>query len=101
MLAQNQIISWLVPCWSTFGVRTSHGQSRTHKTHHDLDLGEVNTFPLTVYYVPLHEAHIQMAFVPGFPNGSLEIAKVGTLATLGSHNFVCRPLIEMRSKAKL
>jgi hypothetical protein len=21
-------------CWSTFGVRTTHGQTRTHKTHH-------------------------------------------------------------------
>ncbi len=31
--------------------------------------------------------------VPGFPNESPEIAKVGTSATLGLHNFVCRPLI--------
>ncbi len=33
------------------------------------------------------------------PNGIL--SKVGTPATLGAHNFACRPLIEMRSKAKL
>ncbi len=32
--------------------------------------------------------------VPKFP-------KIGTPATLGSHNFVCRSLIEVRSKAKL
>jgi hypothetical protein len=30
---------------STFGVRTSHGQTRTHKTHHSLDLGQATTFP--------------------------------------------------------
>jgi len=40
-------------------------------------------------------------FVPGLPNGSPEIAKVGSFATLGLHNFVCRPSIEMRFKAKL
>jgi hypothetical protein len=40
-------------------------------------------------------------FVPGLPNGSTKIRKVESLATLGSHNFVCRPLIELRSKAKL
>jgi hypothetical protein len=30
---------------STFGARTSHGQTRTHKTHHSLDLGQATTFP--------------------------------------------------------
>jgi hypothetical protein len=47
---------------STFGAKTSHKQIRTHKIHHDLDLVEATTFPLIVYYVPLHEAHIQMTF---------------------------------------
>ncbi len=37
-------------------------------------------------------------FVSGLPNGSPEIPKVGTPTTLGPHNFVCRPLIEMRLK---
>ncbi len=72
----NQTTSWLVHDLSTFGARTSHKQTWTHKTHHDPDLGEITTFPLIVYYVPLHEAHIQMAFlsqdsqvrVPKFPN---------------------------------
>ncbi len=40
-------------------------------------------------------------FVLGLPNGNLEIPKVGTPVILGAHNFVCRPLIEMRSKEKL
>ncbi len=38
--------------------------TRTHKTQHDPDLGEATTFPLIVYYVTLHGAHIQMAFLP-------------------------------------
>jgi hypothetical protein len=83
--------------WSTFGARTNHGQTRTHKTHHSLELGEATTFPLIVYFVPLHEAHIQMAFCPK----SLEIPKVGTSATLGPYNFACRPSIEMRFETKL
>jgi len=38
-------------------------------------------------------------FVLGFPSGSPEIPTTGTPMTLGAHNFVCKPLIEMRSKA--
>jgi hypothetical protein len=34
-------------------------------------------------------------FVMGFPSGSPEIPKVETLATLGAHNFVHIPLIEV------
>ncbi len=49
---------------STFGARKNHEQLRTHKTNHDPDLGEAITFPLIVFYAPLHEAHIQMAFCP-------------------------------------
>ncbi len=37
-------------------------------------------------------------FVPGLPFGSSKIPKVGSPTTLGSYNFVCRPLIKMRSK---
>jgi hypothetical protein len=84
-----------------FGVKMSHGQIQTHKTHHSPNLKEATTFPLTVYSVPLHEAHIQMAFCPGLPNGNPEIPKVGTIATLGPHNFVCKPPIEMKIEAKL
>jgi len=84
--------------WSTFGARTSHGQTQTHKIHHGPNLGEATTFSLIVYFVPLQEAHIQMVFLS---LGSPEIAKVGTPATLGPHNFVCKPPIEMKSKTKL
>ncbi len=40
-------------------------------------------------------------FVAGLPNGSPEIPTIGTPATLEAHNFLCRPPIAMRSKAKL
>jgi len=79
---------------STSSARTSHEQTRIHKTHHDLDLREAITFPLIVYYVPLHEAHIQMTCDP-------EITKIRTLVILGTHNFVYKPLIEMKLKLKL
>jgi len=32
------------------------------QTHHDLNLGEATTFPIIVYFVAGHEAHIQMVF---------------------------------------
>jgi len=80
-----------------FGVRMNHGQSRIHKIHHGLDLGEATTFPIMVYFVPGPKCH----FVPKLPSESLEIPTIGTLATLGVHNFACRLLIEIRSEAKL
>jgi hypothetical protein len=86
---------------STFGVRMNHGKPWTHKTHHIPNLGEATTFALIVYSVPLHKAHIQIAFCPVTSKWESWNSRVGTLATFGPHNFVCRPLIEMRSKAKL
>jgi len=78
--------------WSIFGARTNH----------DPNLGEPPPSPLIIHFAPLHKAHIQMAFfVPGLPSGSFEIVEVGTIATLGPHNFVCKPSIEMRFKTKL
>jgi hypothetical protein len=44
-----------------------HGQPRTHKIHHGLDLGEATTFPLILFSVPIHESHIQMAFCHDTP----------------------------------
>jgi hypothetical protein len=40
-------------------------------------------------------------FVARFPFWSPEILRVGTFATLGSHNFVCKIQIAMKSQAKL
>ncbi len=46
----------------------SHEQTRNHKTHHGLDLGEATTFPLIVFYVPGHRANTQMSFYLGTPS---------------------------------
>jgi hypothetical protein len=40
-------------------------------------------------------------FVLGLPSESPKIPTIGVPTTLGPHNFVCKPLIEMRSKVKL
>jgi hypothetical protein len=54
----------------------SHGQIRTHKTHHCLDLGEATTFPLIVYFVRDHGSN----------------SKVGTPVTLRAHNLCLKCL---------
>jgi len=51
----------------------SHGQTWTHKAHHDPDLGEATTFPFIVYSMPGHGASIQMSFC----SGSLKIPQLG------------------------
>jgi hypothetical protein len=99
-LAQNRI-SWLVHSWSTFGAKMSHGQIRIHKIHHSPDLGEATTFPLIVYFVPLHEAHIQMAFCFETPRWESRNSQNWDSMTLGPHNFVCRPPIEMTFESKV
>jgi len=40
-------------------------------------------------------------FVPKFQSGSPKITKIRTFTTLGARNFVCKPLIKMRSQVKL
>ncbi len=95
----NQTTSWLVHNCSTFGARTSHEQTRTHKIHNGPDLGEATTFPLIVFFVPGHRACNQMSFCPG--TLTPKILEIGTPTTLEAHNFLCRPLIEVRFKEKL
>jgi len=64
-------------------------------------LGGATTFPLIIYFVLGMGPAPKWHFVPGLLSGSLEIPKVGTSATLGAHNFIYKPSIEMRFKAKL
>jgi len=90
-----------VHSWSTFGAKTSHGQTWTHKIHHGLNLGEATTFPLIVYFVPLHEAHIQMTFCLETPKWESQNSQSWDFRNFGAHNFVCRPSIEMKFKAKI
>jgi hypothetical protein len=78
----NQTTSWLVHNLNIFGARKNHRQTQTHKTHHGPDLGEAITFLLIVYFVPLHKAHIQMAFCPGIPKWESQNSQ-----TWGSRNF--------------
>ncbi len=49
------------------GARINHGQTRTYKIHHGLDLGEATTFPLIIFYVLGHGANTQMSFCPETP----------------------------------
>jgi hypothetical protein len=84
--------------WNIFGAKTNYEQTRTRKIHHGPDLGEATTFPLIVYFVPGHKTSTQMSFCPGTPKW--EIPKIKIHVTLEAHNFVCRPLIEMKPKAK-
>ncbi len=78
-----------------------HMQTKIHKIHHDLDLGEATTFPFIIFFVPGHEANIQMSFCSETPKWNLEILKIKTFAIVQAHNFVCRPPIEVKSTAKL
>ncbi len=56
--------SWLMHSWSTFGAQMSHGQTRIHKTHHGLGLGEATTFLLIVFFMFNHGANTQMSTMP-------------------------------------
>jgi hypothetical protein len=65
---------------ATFDAQTSHGHARTHKIHHNLDLGEATTFPLIVFFMISHEGYIQMSFFPKTPKlGISKISKLGPL----------------------
>ncbi len=57
--------------------------------------------PLILYYVHGHETNTQMSFCPGTPKWESHIPKIGTFTTLGTHNFVWKPSIEVKFKAEL
>jgi hypothetical protein len=74
----HQTTSWLVHSWSTFGARTNHKQTQTHKTHHGSNLKEATTFPLIIFFVLDHGASTQMSFCPGIPKlVILKFSKLG------------------------
>jgi hypothetical protein len=63
--------------YNTFEARMSHG-TQTHKTHHNLDLGEATTFPLIIFFVSRHMGYIQMSFCPRTPKlGVPKFSKLG------------------------
>jgi hypothetical protein len=63
----NQTINWLIRSLNAFGARMNHGQTQTHKTHNGLNLREITTFSLIVYFVPNHGTNTQMTFCHGTP----------------------------------
>jgi hypothetical protein len=48
-----------------FGVGTSHGLTRTHKTHHSPDSGDATTILPIVYFAFARGDYIRMALFPG------------------------------------
>jgi hypothetical protein len=69
--------------WNFFGAGTSHGQTQTHKSHHNRNLGEATTFPLIVYSVVTTGLTSKWCFVIGLLSGSPEIPTTMTPMTLG------------------
>ncbi len=59
--------SWLELILHAFGVKTSHGLTRTHMTHHGPDSGGATTILLIVLSVPLHHSCIRMTLFPETP----------------------------------
>jgi hypothetical protein len=76
----NQIRSWLMHSWNTFGAWMSHGHTWTHKVHHGLDLGEATTFPFIILFVISHGGYIQMPFCPRI--SKLKVSKFPKLGLL-------------------
>ncbi len=68
--------------------------TRIHKTHHSPYFEEAITFSLIVFSMISHGGCIQMSFCP-------KILEIGTFVTLEAHNFLFKPLIKVRFKAKL
>jgi hypothetical protein len=67
-----------VNSWNTFVAQMSHGQTRTHKTHHGPNLGETTTFPLILFFVFGHGNITQMSFCPKIPKlGIPKFPKLG------------------------
>ncbi len=92
---------WLVHSWSTFGARTSHKQLGFTRLTMAQTWGKPPPSPLQCTLCLFTGATSKWLFVLRLPSGSPEILKFGTPMTLGAHNVLCRPSIEMRSEAKL
>jgi hypothetical protein len=97
---QNQPTSWLVHIRKHSGCWDKPRATRTHLTHHNLDLGEATTFPHILFFAFAHGTYIRMAFCLETPKESWN-CPVWTPRTLGAHNSQLKPPIGMRSKANL
>ncbi len=96
-----QTTSCLVCSLSAFGARTNHGKHELTRLTTTQTWGKPPPSPL--YYTMCMAMGLapKCHFVPKFPSGNLKISKLGTSATLGAHNFVYTPPIEVRSKEML
>ncbi len=63
----NQTTSWLMPSLSTFELGQATGKFGLTRFTTAQTWGKSPPSPLIIYYVPLHEAHIQMAFCSETP----------------------------------
>jgi hypothetical protein len=70
-----------VHSWSTFGARTNHEQTWTHKTHHSPNLGETATFSFIVFSVPGYRVSTKISFCLGTPK--LRVLKFPKFSKLG------------------
>jgi hypothetical protein len=59
----------------------NHEQTRTHKTHHGLNLKETTTFPLILFSMLSHRAYTQMSFCSDTPK--LVVSKFPKFSKLG------------------
>jgi hypothetical protein len=72
--------SWVVHSWNIFCARTNHRHTQTHKTHHNLNLGETTIFPLIVFFIINYENCTQMSFCLRTPKlGVLKFSKLRLL----------------------
>jgi hypothetical protein len=85
-----------------FGARTNHEHTRTQKTHHSLILGETTTLPfynIVLWLVTRVAPKCHFSWESQVENP--KIPNIGIPAILDAYNFLYRPPIEVRSKAKL
>jgi hypothetical protein len=80
----------------------NHEHTQTHKIHHGLDLGETTTFLLySILCAWPQGLHPNVILSQDSQVGSPEIFEIEIPETLEAHNFECKPLLEVRSEAKL
>ncbi len=87
--------------WSTFGAKTIHGQLGHIRLTTARTWGKPPPSPLQYIMRFSTKTTSKCLFVPGLPSGSPKFPTTRIPTTLEVDNFACRPLIAMRSKAKL
>ncbi len=97
----NQTTNQLVRSWNTLVHRQATGKHKLTRFTMAQTWGKPPPSPLQYILCMATRPTPKCHFVLGLPSGSPKIPKVGTLTTLGAHNFVCKPLTEVKSEVKL